>query len=594
MKSFFRILLCVMIAFNCYAQNFVSTTASNKNVLIEGFGGINCYYCAEADATADSIQNSHPDRIVWINIHAGIFAEPSGNEPDFRTSYSDTLLSVSGLTIYPAGMINRREMPNFAQSSGALAIEANNWSEAADTILAEASPVNIAARSEFNISSRLLKVIVETYYTSNSINSQNRLFAALLIDSLRAVQEGATVYNPTAIGSDGKYIHRNILFDYINTATYITNTNSGSFRADTFYYSVPADFNGTDFDLTSPKVAVWITENDSAKVLTAAYSQMTIVSNDNVSAALISADWDADFNLLCGTESAAEISIVNLGNTAIDSITVDYTINSGTAQRLSATLTTPLAIGRSQSIQLPAIGGLNSFVNSINMKITSINNANNADTSEIVTVLNQAQVMVSDSTNGVLSVRFDNFPNDISWALIDETDGLTILADSNYILSNTLINQRFTAVNGHCYSFKIEDAYGDGLCCGSGQGYYELKIGNLRILRETEFGFETGTKFNFEEGVIAVNSLDKNDLDVAIYPNPAKDFANIKFNSTSYSDVKLEVYNLLGQLIEQKKLVANEGENNFSIETNKYLSGIYLIGLTKDNQKTVLKLSVTK
>ena len=125
MNSFYKLLFCVFSAFSLHAQNFVSTSAANKNVLLEGFSGINCYYCAEADAEATALQNTHPDRIVWVNIHAGIFAEPSGNEPDFRSSYSDTLLSFSGLSLFPAAMINRRLLPDFAQNPGKLAVVYN-------------------------------------------------------------------------------------------------------------------------------------------------------------------------------------------------------------------------------------------------------------------------------------------------------------------------------------------------------------------------------------------------------------------------------------------------------------------------------------
>jgi hypothetical protein len=583
-----------MLALNCYAQNFVSTTASNKNVLLEGFGGINCYYCAEGDAEATALQNTHPDKIVWINIHAGMFAEPSSNEPDFRNPYSDTLLSFSGLSLFPAAMINRRLLPDFVQNPNKLAIESVNWPSAADTILSEASPVNIAARSEFNISNRTLKVIVESYYTSNSSNSQNRLFTALLLDSVFATQEGARVFNPAAIASNGKYIHRNILFDYINSSTYITNTTSGSFRADTFYYSIPPDFNGTAFDLTSPKVAVWITENDSTNVLNAAYSQMTYTSDFSNSAAILSADWDADFNLLCGTESAAEISLLNLGNNVIDSITVDYSVNSGAVQSISANLSTPLSIGKSQKIQLPSIGGLSSFGNTITLKITTVNNSTNNDTTQIISQLNQAQVMVSDSTNGLLTVRFDNYPEDISWKLIDETDGLTILSDSNYIVTNSIINQNFTAQNGHCYAFIISDSFGDGLCCGSGQGYYELKIGNLRIIRENEFAFESGTKFNFEEGVIAVNPLENIDYDFRLYPNPANDFSNIEIESLKEGDMQILVHSIYGQLLYEKSIFIQEGTNSFSLNTSTHHSGIYLVSIKKGDQIRVLKLSIIK
>jgi hypothetical protein len=415
-----------------------------------------------------------------------------------------------------------------------------------------------------------------------------------LLDSVLATQEGARVFNPTAIDNEGRYIHRNILFDYINSSTYISNTNTGSFRADTFYYSIPADFNGTAFDLTSPKVAVWITENDSANVLSAAYSEMTYISDFSNSAGIISADWDADFNLLCGTESAAEISLVNLGNNVIDSITVDYSVNSGAVQSIAANLSAPLNIGKSQNIQLPSISGLNSFGNTISLRISAVNGSVNNDTTQIISQLNQAQVMVSDSTNGSLTVRFDNYPEDISWELIDETDGLTILSDSNYIITNSIITQNFTAVNGHCYAFKITDSYGDGLCCGSGQGYYELKIGNLRILRENEFAFESGTKFNFEEGVIAVNPTKNYDFDFMLYPNPADDFSNIEIESMIEADMQIQVHSIYGQLLDEKNIFIQEGTNRFSLNTSKHNTGIYLVSLKKGDQIRVLKLSIIK
>jgi hypothetical protein len=595
MNKLIILIFCFNLALTLSAQNFVRTSVSNKNVLLESFTGVNCFYCAGADAAAAAVQNAHPDSVIWINIHAGIFAEPGGNRPDFRSPYADTLLSFSGLTVFPAAMINRRLLPDFAQNTGKLAIESFNWSTVTDTILIETSPVNIAARSEFNISTRILKVVVESYYTGNSINSQNRLFAALLLDSVLATQEGARVFNPSAIGSDGRYMHRNILFDYINSATYITNTNSGSFRADTFYYSIPADFNGTSFDLTSPKVAVWITENDSANVLNAAYSEMTFVSDFSNSAGLLSTDWDADFNLLCGTESAAEISIVNLGNNAIDSISVDYSVNSGTVQSLNANLSSPLTIGKMQKIQLPVIGGLSSFGNAVSMKINLVNSAVNPVSSEIISQLNQAQVMVSDSTNGVLTVRFDNYPEDISWSLIDETDALTILSDSNYVITNSIISQNFTAVNGHCYAFKMTDSYGDGLCCGSGQGYYELKIGNLRILRENEFTFESGTKFNFEEGVIAINPTENIDFDFDVFPNPANAFLNIKLKGELNSENSyLTISNALGQLVATESINFLSTGALFQISTESFLPGVYFLQLHKDLNVTTKKIVISR
>jgi hypothetical protein len=129
MKKNYTILLFSLFSILVNAQNFVSTLPANKNVLLEGIGGINCYFCAEGDAVAASLSAQHTSRMVWINIHAGIFAEPVGDEPDFRSSSATQLLQLSGLSIYPAGMLNRRIFSALAQNSGKPAVEPSNWSD---------------------------------------------------------------------------------------------------------------------------------------------------------------------------------------------------------------------------------------------------------------------------------------------------------------------------------------------------------------------------------------------------------------------------------------------------------------------------------
>ncbi len=595
MKRIITGFLALTVAGTALAQNFVSTSPTNKNVLLEGIGGINCYYCAEADATAESLLDAQSGRLVWINIHAGIFAEPGSNEPDFRSSYADTLLSLSGMTAYPAAMINRRYLPDFWQNNGKLAIETQNWAAAADTILNEVAQVNVAARSEFNISSRQLKVVVESYYTFMSTTAPNKLFVAMLLDSILGPQEGASVYNPSALNADGNYMHRNILFDYISSGLGISNPTSGNFRADTFYYNVPADFNGGNFELFSPKVAVWITGNDYANVINAAYSEMTLISNEALAANILSADWDADFNQICGSESALSLEIQNLGNSAIDSVSVGYDINSGASSgNFTVLMNTPLPIGKTTTIQLPVISGLNNSTNTVLFGISNVNTAVNPNTDQISTQISKASLFVSDSTNGVLKVRFDNYPTDISWELIDETAGDVIVSDSNYAVSYAIITQNFTAVEGHCYALKLTDAYGDGLCCNSGQGYYELKIGNLQIFRDDEFDFESGLKFTFEEGVIAVNQTAKTSFEATVFPNPATTEVTLRISTAVSGDVEMAIYNGVGQKISSKILNLNEGTQFLPLSVEGLAPGFYLISLNKGGVKSIVKLIIAK
>lgn len=79
------------------------------------------------------------------------------------------------------------------------------------------------------------------------------------------------------------------------------------------------------------------------------------------------------------------------------------------------------------------------------------------------------------------------------------------------------------------------------------------------------------------------NSTDFNDL--SIYPNPAKDFVNISFDSNNNSNVKLEIFNSLGEIViyeNYNKLI--NGNHYIKIDTKKYNRGVYFCKLTVDGK----------
>ncbi len=81
----------------------------------------------------------------------------------------------------------------------------------------------------------------------------------------------------------------------------------------------------------------------------------------------------------------------------------------------------------------------------------------------------------------------------------------------------------------------------------------------------------------------------------AVYPNPAKDYANIKINLTENTNVKIEVFNAVGQLVSvEQDGMMEAGENNFLIKTADLATGIYTINVTTANGTTTTKLNVVK
>ena len=88
--------ICLSITtLSLLSQNFVSTNAENKNVVLEEFTGISCGFCPDGHAIAQSLSNTNPNDVFLINIHTGSYATPQGSGTDFRTSFGSLLWSQS-------------------------------------------------------------------------------------------------------------------------------------------------------------------------------------------------------------------------------------------------------------------------------------------------------------------------------------------------------------------------------------------------------------------------------------------------------------------------------------------------------------------
>ena len=94
-----------------------------------------------------------------------------------------------------------------------------------------------------------------------------------------------------------------------------------------------------------------------------------------------------------------------------------------------------------------------------------------------------------------LTVTFDNYPEETSWSLA--TDGGTTVASQSYSTSNadgSTVTETFCLPND-CYTFTINDAYGDGICCSFGNGSYTLTGPGGQIVSGGSFTSSEATDF---------------------------------------------------------------------------------------------------
>ena len=71
-----------------------------------------------------------------------------------------------------------------------------------------------------------------------------------------------------------------------------------------------------------------------------------------------------------------------------------------------------------------------------------------------------------------LTILTDNYPGETTWNIKD-ANGNTLYSGGPYTSTNSIYTIDICEPDG-CFDFTINDSYGDGICCGYGQGYYNI------------------------------------------------------------------------------------------------------------------------
>merc|ERR1719401_2052978 len=96
--------------------------------------------------------------------------------------------------------------------------------------------------------------------------------------------------------------------------------------------------------------------------------------------------------------------------------------------------------------------------------------------------------------NVEVKIKTDNYPGETTWKLTDTCTNNEVLSGSGYSQKNTLYTEVGCLANAK-FTFKIEDSYGDGICCNYGQGSYEVKVNNVQKASGGNFGSQESQTF---------------------------------------------------------------------------------------------------
>lgn len=209
----------------------------------------------------------------------------------------------------------------------------------------------------------------------------------------------------------------------------------------------------------------------------------------------------------------------------------------------------------------------------ISVQISSVNGIpnddNNSDNFRSAFFGNAAYFHSADL---LLKLRTDNFGQETYWELRDESgnviesggnqlvgpDGggkfpLGVTAGPGSLPSGTVVKDTIHVPGPGCYSIHIVDAFGDGICCQYGNGYYRLfdlsdqstpVISGGIFAEYDRHALESGETSSTQETVGAGN-------DINIFPNPASGRLSFQEQPEGWSN--WAIYNLSGQAVARSR-----------------------------------------
>ncbi len=543
------------------AQTIVSTNPENKKIILEEYTGIHCTYCPDGHEIAQSLKDANPDNVFIINIHTGGYATPSSGEPDFRTSFGDAIAAQSNLTGYPSGSVNRQYFSNLTMNGGT-AMGRGGWSSATSQVLNQSAYVNLGVEASINVQNNELTVHVEGYYTGDSPQSTNLLNVVLTQNNTLGPQTGG------GMGSNYNHMHRLVHMITGQWGFEISTTSSGSFVDETFTYTIPSDYNGVDVNLSELNVIAFISETQQNIISGAEYTPTFDGLEYSNDAAILGIEENLNGN--CGDSASPVVVIQNSGYDNLTNFSIEYSINNGNTQ--SHNWSGSLGSLASTSIELPAINYSPSDTNSINITISDDdNNQNNSNDF----YFNQSSSY--DTAIVTLNLVTDNYASETSWQLTDSS-GYIIAQNGSLSNASTYSTEIEIPTSDECYTFTINDTYGDGICCGYGVGSYSITddSGNT-IISGGEFSSVDTSTFRVGE-TLGINSIFENDLN--IFPNPSNGVFNIK---TSLNNSTYKIYNLIGQQV--KSGLIKNGAN--LIDLRNSIDGVYFMTIQTENGEKI-------
>ena len=345
---------------------------------------------------------------------------------------------------------------------------------------------------------------------------------------------------------------------------------SGTVNNQQFDYYGRFDVSWDNGSSASTRLKEWLDPSNSGVMTLDQFPPQQVFNND---ARLLVSNVSAE---VCGDDIQPIFEIENNGIDPISSVDFNYQINSEATVNMN--WTGNLLTGETALLGNPILS-LNEGVNTLTASLSLPNGNTDEFGGNNDMTLNVLKTPSFETSSINLTLITDDFGQETTWIFEDENGN--IIDQGGPYNNNFTVNETFIVNPNLCYSFIMIDDFGDGICCGFGQGSYSLTTAEgVEIFSGGEFNSQEITNMSIVDN-LSLNEF--SDREFSVYPNPTSNQIHIQ---TDLKDLNFQLFDINGRLILESA--------HKDINLSNLNQGVYLLKIIATNNRFVTKKIIKK
>lgn len=189
-----------------------------------------------------------------------------------------------------------------------------------------------------------------------------------------------------------------------------------------------------------------------------------------------------------------------------------------------------------------------------------------------------------------LRLTQDLYGQDITWELTDD-EGEVLYSGGPYpnMADGAVRTSDFCLADG-CYTFTIMDSFGDGICCGNGEGSYTIEDeeGNEWVSGDGQFAFMESHTFCIEGvGIQGYGAAFRFEA----WPNPAQDILNVRLPEQLPTTAELRLLDATGRVAQAWR---SGPSDVIRLHLPPLANGLYFLEVTADGMRGAQRIILSR